>query len=461
MYIYTRSFTNERVFYEPMARTLAIKGSKKLLNAWAFYDWANSVYSLVISSAIFPIFYGALFRSAGIEKINIFGVDIARAPLISYTTSAAFLFIALITPLLSGIGDYTGNKKRFMKFFCYLGGISCIGLYWFSLENIYLGLTCYFFGLVGFWVSFAFNNSYLPDIAFPEQQDAVSARGFSMGYIGSVILLLFNLAMVMRPDFFGIETDIEGVAEIKAMKYSFLTVGIWWIIFAQYTFYHLPKGFKKDGDRKNILLNGFRELKSIWHQLGQETKLKRYLGAFFVYSMAVQTIMLIATYFGEEEIQWGSDSERTTGLIISILVIQIVAIVGATATARASKTFGNIKTLIVVNLLWVCICVYAYFVITPIDFYFTAGCVGLVMGGIQALSRSTYSKFLPETTDTASFFSFYDVSEKIGIVIGTFLYGFVAQYTDSIRNATIFLGLFFLMGIVLLTRVHKKAPTQK
>ncbi|VAW10193.1 Uncharacterized MFS-type transporter [hydrothermal vent metagenome] len=171
--------------------------------------------------------------------------------------------------------------------------------------------------------------------------------------------------------------------------------------------------------------------------------------------------MLIATYFGEEEIQWGSDSERTTGLIISILVIQIVAIVGATATARASKAFGNIKTLIVVNLLWVCICVYTYFVITPNDFYFTAGCVGLVMGGIQALSRSTYSKFLPETTDTASFFSFYDVSEKIGIVIGTLLFGIVAQLTGSLRNATIFLGLFFLMGIVLLTRVHKKAPTQK
>ncbi|TDS14404.1 UMF1 family MFS transporter [Maribacter caenipelagi] len=438
-----------------MAKTLVLKGSKKLLNAWAFYDWANSVYSLVISSAVFPIFYGALFRVAGIEKVTVFGGDIARAPLISYTTSLAFVFIAFVTPLVSGIADYLGNKKMFMKFFCYLGGLSCIGLYWFSLENIYIGLACYFFGLVGFWVSFAINNSYLPDVAFPRQQDAISAKGFTLGYVGSVILLIFNLAMVMKPEFFGITTDEAGAAEIKAMKYSFVTVGIWWILFAQYSFYYLPKGYKKEGKRTNIVLNGFKELKLVWHQLGEQVKLKRYLAAFFVYSMAVQTVMLIATYFGEEEIAWGTDSERTTGLIVSILVIQIVAILGATVTARASEKYGNIKTLIVVNALWVGICIYAYFVITPTDFYIAAGCVGLVMGGIQALSRSTYSKFLPETTDTTSFFSFYDVAEKIGIIIGTFLYGIIAQRTGSMRSSIIFLGIFFLIGMFLLTRVKE------
>ncbi|MFS4456872.1 MFS transporter [Maribacter sp. 2304DJ31-5] len=438
-----------------MTKTIALKGSKKLLNAWAFYDWANSVYSLVITSAIFPIFYGALFRVAEIEKVSIFGGEIARAPLISYTTSLAFVFIAVVTPLISGVADYLGNKKVFMQFFCYLGGLSCIGLYWFSLENVYIGLLCYFFGLVGFWVSFAINNSYLPDVAFPEQQDKISAKGFSMGYIGSVILLLFNLAMVMKPEVFGIVSDEGGVAEIKAMKYSFVSVGIWWIIFAQYSFFHLPKGYKKEGVRTNVVLNGFKELKQVWYQLGTQTRLKRYLVAFFVYSMAVQTVMLIATYFGEEEIAWGSDSERTTGLIVSILVIQLVAIIGATVTARASKHFGNIKTLIVINALWVIICIYAYFLITPMDFYIAAGCVGIVMGGIQALSRSTYSKFLPDTTDTTSFFSFYDVSEKIGIIIGTFLYGFVAQFTGSMRNAIIFLGLFFLMGMFLLFRVKQ------
>ena len=438
-----------------MSKILALKGSKKLLNAWAFYDWANSVYSLVIASAIFPIYYGALFRIAGIEKVMVFGGEIARAPLISYVTSIAFVFIALVTPLISGIADYLGNKKVFMQFFCYLGGVSCIGLYWFSLENIYFGLLAYFFGLVGFWVSFAINNSYLPDIAFPEQQDRISAKGFSLGYIGSVILLLFNLAMVLKPGLFGISSRGGEAAEILAMKYSFVSVGIWWILFSQYTFYHLPKGYRKEGKREHIILNGFRELRSVWQQLGSILRLKRYLAAFFVYSMAVQTVMLIAAYFGEEEIAWGTDSERTTGLIVSILVIQLVAIAGATITARISGKIGNIKTLLIINLLWVFICIYAYFLKSPMDFYIAAGCVGLVMGGIQALSRSTYSKFLPQTKDTTSFFSFYDVAEKIGIVIGTFLYGFVAQYTGSMRNATIFLGIFFLLGIFLLSRVPR------
>jgi len=438
-----------------MAEPLAIKGSKKLMNAWAFYDWANSVYSLVISSAIFPIFYGMLFRSAGIEKVVLFGGEIARAPLISYVTSLAFVLITIVTPLVSGIADYMGNKRVFLKFFCYLGALSCIGLYWFSLENIYFGLFCYLLGLVGFWVSFAINNSYLPDIAYPEQQDHVSAKGYSLGYIGSVILLVLNLAMVMEPGFFGITAQDGEAAGVIAMKYSFVSVGIWWILFSQYTFAHLPKGNKRGGERKHIILGGFGELRQVWNQLGENTRLKRYLGAFFVYSMGVQTIMLIATYFGEEEIQWGGDGNRTTGLITSIMLIQLVAILGATFTARASRVYGNIRTLVAINAVWVLLCVYAYFLKSPMDFYIAAALVGIVMGGIQALSRSTYSKFLPETTDTASFFSFYDVAEKLGIIIGTFLYGAVAQLTGSMRNSTIFLGLFFLAGIALLLRVER------
>ncbi len=441
-----------------MAKPKLLRGDRKLLNAWAFYDWANSVYSLVISSAVFPLFYGALFRSAGIEKVSLFGGKIARAPLISYTTAAAFVCIAILTPLIAGIADYLGNKKVFMKAFCYLGGLACIGLFWFSLDHIFYGLLCYFLGLVGFWVSFAINNSYLPDVAFPRQQDRISAKGFSLGYVGSVLLLLLNLAMVTQPGAFGIQGTAEYSAEIMAMRYSFITVGIWWILFSQYTFFYLPKGNKKPGPRRRILLNGFRELRMIWQQLGDTPHLKRFLGAFFIYSMAVQTVMLIAAYFGEEEIAWGSDTERTTGLIVSILLIQIVAIAGATLTARASEKFGNIPTLVVINGIWVLICGYAYFVKSPTEFYVAAGFVGLVMGGIQALSRSTYSKFLPETRDTASFFSFYDVAEKIGIVIGTFLYGYIAQSTGSLRNATFFLAIFFITGAFLLLRLHRKTP---
>ncbi len=430
------------------------KGNSKLLYAWAFYDWANSVYSLVIASAIFPIFYGALFKIKGSLYIDIFGTTLKSTALISFVTAAAFLLVALISPLLSGIADFAGNKKNFMKFFCYLGAFSCIALYWFSLENIYWSLTAYFLGLVGFWGSLVFYNSYLPDIAFPEQQDNISAKGYSLGYIGSVLLLIVNLAMVMKPELFGI-SGTSGEAKMKAMRYSFITVGLWWILFSQYTYYYLPKGNKGQKITKSVIFNGFRELQKVWSLLGENLQLKRFLSSFFVYGMAVQTVMIVAVYFGEQEILWTSDSEKTTGLIISILVIQLVAILGAIMTSKASAKFGNIGTLIFLNFVWAVLCIVAFFVTTPIEFYLTAGFVGLVMGGIQALSRSTYSKLLPETDDTASFFSFYDVTEKIGIVIGMCLYGIIDQVTGSPRYSIIFLCLFFVTGIILLSRVRK------
>jgi UMF1 family MFS transporter len=427
------------------------KGSKKLLNAWAFYDWANSVYTLTIASSIFPIFYSALFLSE-IKTVQAFGFEFKSTALITFVTAFTFLVVAFTSPLLSGIADFVGNKKNFMKFFCYVGGIGCIGLYWFSLDHIYVSLVFYFMGLIGYWGSLVFYNSYLPDIAFEEQQDKISAKGFSMGYIGSVILLIINLIMVMSQD--------DGESKIQMMRYSFVTVGLWWIIFSQYTFYILPKG-NKSGNKvsKDVVFNGFKELRQVWKELKKNLRLKRYLYAFFVFSMAVQTIMLVAVYFGEEEVLWKDADEKTMGLIISILVIQIVAILGAVLTSRASAKFGNIKTLIFVNCIWMLLCICAYFVTLPIHFYITAGFVGLVMGGIQALARSTYSKFIPETKDTTSYFSFYDVAEKIGIVIGMIIFATIDQFTGSMRNAILFLFVFFLFGIILLFRVPNQTES--
>ena len=449
------------------------KGSKKLLNAWAFYDWANSVYTLTIASSIFPIFYSALFLSE-IKTVEAFGTVFKSTALITYVTAFTFLVVAFISPVLSGIADYVGNKKNFLKFFCYVGSVGCVGLYWFSLEHIHLSLLFYFMGLIGYWGSLVFYNSYLPDIAFPEQQDSISAKGFSMGYFGSVLLLIFNLLMVMFPQFFGFDLSIsetilntgteaeiqlamdtaKDAASFEAMKISFITVGIWWALFSQYSFYYLPNG-TKTGEKvtRAIVFNGLKELRLVWKQLKQDLRLKRYLQAFFVFSMAVQTIMLVAVYFGEEEISWGTDSEKTLGLIVSILVIQIVAILGAYFTSKASAKYGNIKTLIAVNFIWSLLCFYAYTMHTPIQFYIAAGFVGLVMGGVQALGRSTYSKFLPETEDTTSYFSFYDVAEKIGIVIGMVIFATIDQITGGMRNAILVLVAFFIGGIILLFRV--------
>ena len=422
------------------------KGSLKLRNAWAFYDWANSVYSLVISSSIFPIYFAAICSESGNATIRFLGYDFKNTALISFVTAFAFLIVAFMSPILSGIADFAGNKKKFMQFFCILGSLSCVGLAFFTLDNIVFGIICFFFGLIGFWGSLVFYNSYLPDIAYVEQQDKLSAKGFSMGYVGSVILLLICLYLILGED---------GEGAIQAMRFSFVLTGVWWLLFSQYTFYHLPNHKNGNKINKNVLLNGFKELKKVWKQLEENLVLKKYLRSFFVYSMAVQTVMLVATYFGEQEINWGNENDKRFGLIVSILLIQLVAVVGAILTSKLSEKIGNIKTLILINSIWMIICICAFFVTNPQEFYITAGFVGLVMGGIQSLSRSTYSKLLPETNDSTSFFSFYDVAEKIGIVIGMGIFASIDQLTGSMRNAIVFLAFFFLIGVILLFRVQK------
>ena len=439
-----------------MTKRIFVKGDKKVLRAWAFYDWANSVYPLVIGTAVFPIFYGELFVES--DYIDFLGINYKNTALIQHITSLVFLLLAFLIPILSGIADFLGNKKNFMKFFCYLGSASCVGLYFFDLENIYLGLSFYFLALFSFWASLVFYNSYLPDIAFPKQQDRISALGYSYGYIGSVLLLIFNLVMIMVPEFFGLSNS-NGEGSIQAMRISFLLVGFWWAGFSQYTFYHLPQNLndvnKKDAFKKSVIFSGFLELKEVWKILIKDISVKKFLIAFFTFSCALQTIILIATYFGEQEILWG-ENEKFLGLILSMLIIQLIAIFGAWLTARVSEKIGNIKTLISLNIIWFILCLVAYFVKYPIEFYIIAGFVGMVMGGTQALSRSTYSKLIPDTNNTCSYFSFYQMSMIVSVVLGTFMSGIVDQLTGSLRNSIIIFAVIFIFGALLLRNVKMK-----
>ena len=426
------------------------KGDKKLLNAWALYDWANSAYPLVISSAVFPIYYGALFFDD--LYIELLGFNFKNTALISFLTAFAFVILSFITPLLSGIADYMGNKKTFLKTFCYVGSLSCIGLYWFDLNNIYIGLFFYFTALISFWASLVFYNSYLPDIALKHQQDFISAKGYALGYFGSVLLLIFDLSMVLYPSYFGISGENP---ELIAMRYSFISVGIWWILFSQYTFYHLPDQNQKKKIIKDVVWNGFKELIEVWNELKNIIVIKKYLIAFFVYSSALQTVLLIAAYFGEQEVNWPKD-EKTIGLIVSILLIQLIAMFGAMITSKLSEKFGNIQILIFLNLIWALLCIGGYFITEPIEFYIAAAFVGLIMGGIQALSRSTFSKMIPKTDNTTSYFSFFDVSQKISIVFGMTLFAFVDQITGSMRTSILVFVFIFLTGALLLKRINIK-----
>jgi UMF1 family MFS transporter len=440
------------------------KGNKRIIRGWVFYDWANSVYNLVISSAIFPIFYDLVTRNYyakkhGFDKIkdipkdtpilvDFFGFELSSSVLFSYTLSASFLIVSFLSPLLSGVADYSGSKKRFMQFFCYFGALSCMSLYFFDPIRLELGMLSVFLASIGFWNSLVFYNAFLPEIAEPDQHDKISARGFSMGYFGSMLLLVICLAIVMS-----VPNEVE--TKTNAMRYCFILVGLWWIGFSQITYRVLPHNVYNKKVEKGILWRGFRELKLVYQEFKKTYRLKRYLTAFFFFNTGVQTVMLMATIFANKEITWPGGN-GSSGLIIAILLIQILGATGAFVMSRLSTKIGNIKTLIIAVIFWIGICAAAYLVKTPIQFYFLASGVGLVMGGVQAMARSTYSKFLPDTTDHASYFSFYDVTEKIGIVLGTFFFGFVEAWTGSIRYSVISVALFFIIGLIMLFRVPKE-----
>jgi UMF1 family MFS transporter len=423
------------------------KNNKKTIRSWAFFDWANSAYNLVITSTIFPAYYTIITttKEHG-DKVEFFGRTFVNTSLSNYALSFAYLIMAFALPMLSSIADRRGNKKSFMKFFTYVGGAACIGLYFFKLDTLEMSIILFAIAAMGYIGGVLFSNSYLPEIATEEHQDRVSAQGFSYGYIGSVILQLICFLFVLKPEWFGI-TDPSFPPRL-----SFLLVGVWWIGFSQIPFSVLPNGTPQhDKVKTNIIKDGFSELSKVWGQLKQMKKLKGFLVSFFFYSMGVQTIMLAAAGFAEKTLKLG-----TAKLIAVILIIQLVAIPGAMLMSYLSKKIGNINVLIMVVLVWIGCCIYGYYITSEYQFYSLAAIVGLIMGGIQSLSRSTYSKYLPvDTKDTTSFFSFYDVTEKLAIVIGLFSFAYIEDLTGNIRYSIIALASFFIVGLVLLVLLRK------
>ncbi len=427
-------------------------GDKKLINGWAFYDWANSVYSLVISTAVFPLYYSAITEG---ETINFLWMEWSHPDsLYSYALSFSFLIVAFISPILSGIADYTGNKKKFMKFFCWLGGLSVISLYFFEgIDTVWIGIVFTILASIGFWASLVFYNAYLPEVAHPEQQDRASAKGFMYGYLGSVLLLILNLLMIQKPDWFGITTAM-------ASRISFVLVGLWWIGFAQITFKRLPNDIYNKKPEKDYIWKGFRELKIVAKEVMNYPTLKKFLISFFLLSIGVQTIILMAAIFGSSELGLSS-----TSLILTILLVQIVAIVGAFVFSRLSEKWGNIKALKVTIVTWMLVCFTAFLLDKTQEnvayyFYGLGGMLGFVQGAIQSLTRSTYSKLLPDTEDHATYFSFYDVTEKIAIVLGTAVYGLLYAITDSMQWSVLCLAIFFLASFIVLSTLKKTKYVQ-
>ncbi len=430
-----------------------VKNDPKIIKAWTFYDWANSVFPLVITSAIFPNFYDAVTATkneAGeiiSHTVSFMGVEFENQNIYSFVYAFALFIVVLIAPILSGIADYLGNKKRFLQFFCYLGSISCMSLYFFSKDHLELSFIPFITATIGFWGSLVYYNSYLPEIATEDNQDRVSARGFALGYFGSSLLLIICLSIIM------------GIGK-EYTRLSFLLTGLWWMGFAQVTFSRLPNknhSEHKANKEKGLIYKGFSELRKVFTLIKKMPDLKQFLSGYFFYNMGVQTVMVVAVLFARNEITWPDEKSKTTSLIVSILIIQFVGIAGSFIFSRISRSIGNIRALMIAIFIWIFICGFTYAIAkTPVHFYIVAFLVGFVMGGIQALSRSTYSKYLPETDDHASFFSFYDVMEKLGMILGTVSFGLISQITGGMRNSILALILYFILGFLLLIKLSKR-----
>ena len=434
-----------------------VKGDKKVIRAWTMFDWANSSYSLVITSTLFPIYFNAITTSATSKDVLFMGRTFNSDSLQTYTISLAFLIIAALSPFLSSMADYSGKKKKFMFFFSTMGAISCSALFFFKdMDTLYIGVFGSLLAAIGWAGSIVFYNAFLPEIAEPADQDKVSAQGFSMGYIGSSLLLIFSLTMILCPQWYG------GIDSGLATRIGFLLVGVWWFGFAQITFKYLPDNPFSRKPEGNIFTKGYIELKKVWTQLNDTPRLKSFLASFFFYNMGTQTVMFVATLFGSSVLKLNSSI-----LITIILIIQFVGIAGAALFSRLSKRFGNIKALMIAIFIWIFVCIGAWFCDKRFGvnernmFIGLAAVVGMVMGGIQALSRSTYSKLLPETIDHASYFSFYDVCDKIGTVLGTFAFGLINELTGNMRNSIMVLAGFFVVGLFLLLRTEKEIFLRK
>ena len=435
------------------------KDNKRITTGWTFYDWANSVYPLVITSSIFPIYWGSVTQAINKSDIvNFLGFNVPGSSLLTYAISASFLIIALVSPFLTSLADYSGRKKLFLQIFCYLGAASCAGLAYFTKSTLTLSTFIFIAATVGFSGSIVFYNSYLPEISSEEKFDSLSARGFSMGYIGSVLLLVICLGIIMGPHIAGGPAGVSlfGMKTDTATRLSFVLTGLWWIGFAQIPFFTLPPDAGRPADapvsQDGWLLNGFRELGKVWDQLKQLPNLKRFLLAYFTYNMGVQTVMYVATIFGDKVLKLDS-----TALITTILLLQIVGILGAWLFAKISERIGNTRALSWAVFIWMLICIGGYYVQAGWSFYALAGVIGLTMGAVQSLSRSTYSKIMPENTpNSAAFFSFFDVVEKLGIVIGTLSFGLIGQLTGSMRNSILSLIVFFILGLGFLLTLRGK-----
>lgn len=417
------------------------KNQKKVINGWVMYDWANSAFFLVVATAIFPPFFEAVTP----KVIDVFGLSINNSAFYSYMVALTYLIMAFMTPTLSGIADYSGRKRLFLRSFVLFGSIACMLLFFFKgVGQMWLGILCFMVSTIGCAGSLVFYDAYIPEIATKDKYDKISAKGYAFGYIGSMMLLIGILTIMSNAEKLGI-TDGTFPARL-----GFLLVGLWWLLFSQVSFRVLPKGERLKWNN-SFIARGNKEVKKVFDEVKKDKSISNYLISFFFFSAGVQTVVYVASVFASKVLNFAPEE-----LIKLILLIQVVAIIGAYLMTFISKSIGNKKTMILQIFIWMVICAVASQVENKDAFYIIAAFVGMVIGGIQSLARSSYSKMIPREDDLTSYYSFLDILYKLSIVVGTFAFGIVEDITGDMRNSILLLSFFFIIAIFFMFRVNPK-----
>ena len=398
------------------------------------YDWANSAYTTTVMAGFFPVFFKQFWASELSTNESTFWLGVANA--------VAGLVVALLAPLLGAVADQGGLKKRMLITFTIMGVLMTAALFLASQGAWVLALMLYIFGAIGFSGSNVFYDALIVDVAEERELDRVSALGYALGYIGGGLLFAVNVVMTLKPAWFGL------VDASEAVRYSFLMVAVWWAVFTWPLIGRVhEKNEATDVAWRKTMVSGWHQFVETFHHIRQLRVVFIFLAAYFLYIDGVGTIARMAVDYGL------SLGFQSSVLITALLLTQFVAFPAALVWGRIGERWGAKNSILVCIAVYIGICVWGYSMDSEADFYLLASVVGLVMGGIQALSRSLYARLIP-VDQSAEFFGFYNMLGKFAAVLGPMMMGVASVLSGSARFSILAIILLFAAGAMLLYRLN-------
>jgi UMF1 family MFS transporter len=405
------------------------------------YDWANSAFATTILAAVLPIYFVSIVPKGGVN-ITVFGLSFHTfaTPLWSYGITIAMVIVAISAPILGAIADSSRSKRQFLIWFTYLGAFFTALLVTIGYGDYLRALLFFIIANIGFAAGNVFYDAFLPEIAPEGERDYVSGKGFAYGYLGGGLLLVINLLMIQHPGWFGIPDAAWGA------RLSFLTVGIWWGVFAIPTFLYV-RDQGQGRKHPHYIRRGFNTIATTMQKMRRFKDLLKFLVSFLIYNDGIQTVIVMAAIFGKEELGFSVFT-----LIGCLLMVQVIGFPSSLFMGRLAQRIGEKQTIYICLAVYCGIVIYGYFITTPMEFWVLGALVGLVQGGSQAISRSLYSSLLPLGHE-AEFFGFFAIANRFASIFGPLVFGVVANVTGSVRNSILALITFFIVGFIILMTV--------